>query len=383
VLREQHCESRDPQLDNVMEPGSQDPRKGLFLRPEEWLLPRRRSDDDSQLPEDLARRESTLYRYVLVVLTVLLAPVNVHNLVVDSWVPALAGFSLLLLFIISIHRLSRRRSPLLPPAIAIGLSIAVMLLSIYYGQTYQLYWLYPLLVALPVLLQLRIAVWLGLACGLVATPLIFQQFEFNTAVMISLSMAHTWLISGGMMYAATEHNRRLNLLVSIDPLTGVQNRRHLPAELERQWQGWQREQRPSTLLMLDIDNFKQLNDTYGHASGDAVLCTVAAILRRRLRAGDHCYRYGGEEFLIVLSGTPLPQGILVAEELRRQIELAPPDECGEVTVSAGVCGIAQCATLERWLDLADRALYRAKAAGRNRVVAADESDGAQESPPPR
>jgi len=363
-------------------PDPSEPRKGLFLRPEEWLLPRRRVDDGSQLPEDIARRESALYRYVLVVLTVLLAPVNVHNLIVGNWVPALAGFCLLLFFMVSIFRLSRRRSPLIAPALAIGLSIAVLLLSIYYGQTYQLYWLYPLLVALPVLLQLRIAVWLGLACGLIATPLIFQQFEFNTAIMISLSMAHTWLISGGMMYAATEHTRRLHLLVSVDPLTGVQNRRHLQVELERQWQAWQREQRPSTLLMLDLDNFKQLNDTHGHAAGDAALCSVAGILRKRLRTVDHCYRYGGEEFLIVLSAAGLAQGILVAEELRRHIEMGDQGEGGLVTVSIGVCGIAQCPTLDLWLNLADRALYRAKAAGRNRVVAADESDGARESPAP-
>lgn len=161
--------------------------------------------------------------------------------------------------------------------------------------------------------------------------------------------------------------------VDRDPLTGLFNRRHLAATMDRELARCARDDAPISAIMIDIDHFKQINDTHGHPVGDEVLKAVAAVLAQSLRAGDIACRYGGEEFLLLLPGTALETAKARAEsmvhrvaELRMQVqELAL-----EVQVSAGVAeaplNATDAATL---IQQADAALYRAKAAGRNRVNA--------------
>ena len=161
--------------------------------------------------------------------------------------------------------------------------------------------------------------------------------------------------------------------VDRDPLTGLFNRRHLAATMDRELARCARDDAPISAIMIDIDHFKQINDTHGHPVGDEVLKAVAAVLAQSLRAGDIACRYGGEEFLLLLPGTALETAKARAEsmvhrvaELRLQVqELAL-----EVQVSAGVAeaplNATDAATL---IQQADAALYRAKAAGRNRVNA--------------
>lgn len=160
-------------------------------------------------------------------------------------------------------------------------------------------------------------------------------------------------------------------LVRVDSLTGLHNRRafdeHLPREVARS----QRLGEPFCLLMIDIDHFKRLNDTYGHPAGDAVLRSVARAIAGCTRPSDLVARYGGEEFAVVLSGIDSGQALAVAERIRRQVALA---ESGlhRVTVSVGVAQYRPSAgdDAEQLLGRADQALYAAKHAGRNRVQAA-------------
>ncbi len=160
-------------------------------------------------------------------------------------------------------------------------------------------------------------------------------------------------------------------LVRVDSLTGLHNRRafdeHLPREVARS----QRLGEPFCLLMIDIDHFKRLNDTYGHPAGDAVLRSVARAIAGCTRPSDLVARYGGEEFAVVLSGIDSGQALAVAERIRRQVALA---ETGlhRVTVSVGVAQYQPSAgdDAELLLSRADQALYAAKHGGRNRVQTA-------------
>lgn len=159
-------------------------------------------------------------------------------------------------------------------------------------------------------------------------------------------------------------------LVRVDSLTGLHNRRafdeHLPREVARS----QRLGEPFCLLMIDIDHFKRLNDTYGHPAGDAVLRSVARAIAGCTRPSDLVARYGGEEFAVVLSGIDSGQALAVAERIRRQVALA---ESGQhrVTVSIGVAQYRPSGgdDAEQLLSRADQALYAAKHGGRNRVQA--------------
>lgn len=156
-----------------------------------------------------------------------------------------------------------------------------------------------------------------------------------------------------------------------DPLTGLFNRRHLDEMLAMELSRSKRAGTPLTILMLDIDNFKNINDTYGHQIGDAVLQAVARTLSTNVRAGDIACRYGGEEFTLVFPGMKAIDGHARAEVLRTLIELQTINDKGRtisVTISIGGSVYPQDGTSnEELISLADHALYQAKQNGRNRV----------------
>ncbi|MEE9278015.1 MAG: GGDEF domain-containing protein, partial [Dehalococcoidia bacterium] len=155
-----------------------------------------------------------------------------------------------------------------------------------------------------------------------------------------------------------------------DALTGLDNRRSWYEKLEREWQRSERYGRPPAVIMLDLDNFKEINDDYGHAVGDELLVVVAETLRRNLRASDVIGRLGGDEFAVLLPEASAIAAQVVAEKMRCSVELSAAGAA--VTASAGVAS-GSCEEIidaHALLRSADRALYDAKAAGRNRVVLA-------------
>ncbi|MFK4764247.1 diguanylate cyclase [Desulfobaculum sp. SPO524] len=161
-------------------------------------------------------------------------------------------------------------------------------------------------------------------------------------------------------------------LAHIDDLTGLYNRRAFNLELEREIERSRRAGTPFSLLMVDIDHFKRVNDHFGHQTGDLVLQTIAATLTRTARGMDRAARYGGEEFAIILPGTGPDNVYAVGERFRTAVErtnfsLLVPD-LSIVTISIGAAGFPACGTSPRSIiAAADRALYRAKRSGRNRV----------------
>lgn len=170
-----------------------------------------------------------------------------------------------------------------------------------------------------------------------------------------------------------------------DPLTGLFNRRYITAELDLLIERHDKDAAPWSIILLDIDHFKNVNDTFGHSVGDKVLREVALRLRARLRRDDLIARIGGEELLVVLPTATGEQARLVAERLRRLVATSPviatrdgTDIPVRITLSAGVaegrCPGERTGAAERLLEQADRALYAAKASGRNRVTVSAPAD---------
>lgn len=162
-----------------------------------------------------------------------------------------------------------------------------------------------------------------------------------------------------------------------DPLTGLYNRRYLTTALQREIDACAREGATLALLLIDLDLFKQINDRHGHAAGDDVLCQISALLLQSMRPSDICCRYGGEEFLLVLPGMGLQTAVERAQALRQQVAerrwLADGQPIG-VTLSVGVaCAHNARVAPAALIDMADRALYQAKAEGRNRVCMAGDA----------
>ena len=167
---------------------------------------------------------------------------------------------------------------------------------------------------------------------------------------------------------------RLREQADRDPLTGVYNRRYFDAAMARELANCRRERLPLGLLLIDIDHFKQVNDTHGHQAGDAVLDRLAQLRRDHARAADVICRYGGEEFLLLLPGMPQAAAVARAEACREafsRVRVAFDGAQVSATLSIGVACAAPDGTESpaQLLRHADQALYRAKAAGRNRVIA--------------
>ena len=171
-----------------------------------------------------------------------------------------------------------------------------------------------------------------------------------------------------------EYAERLEQLSLTDALTGLPNRRQFDAIMRHDFESAVRDNQPLAVLMIDLDHFKWINDTYGHQHGDAVLRAVAASLSDWAREADLVARWGGEEFAVLAPSTDGEGARILGERLRGAVEVIRVDEGPGATITVGVAARGDNESADALLGRADRALYRGKADGRNRVVlaAADE-----------
>jgi diguanylate cyclase (GGDEF)-like protein len=205
------------------------------------------------------------------------------------------------------------------------------------------------------------------------------DLDVNLPVMGGGEVSYLTEIFNDMVRRLRESRQELERISVTDGLTGLVNRRRLMEALATEVQRAARTEQPCIVLMIDVDHFKQFNDTYGHPAGDAVLTRVAAILRESIRAVDVAGRYGGEEFLLVLTDTTMAGALEVAERIRSKLATEVFDG-GRITVSVGAAQYPDGGrTAEALIMSADLALYQAKKEGRDRVVQAT-SEAAREQP---
>jgi diguanylate cyclase (GGDEF)-like protein len=253
--------------------------------------------------------------------------------------------------------------------LAIFLAIAIVLAVSIRGQSH-LYWLYPAIIAFYYTLPERSA---GIICLIAITMIALQispilsHIDFFTIVM---SLLLTTIFSYTIFSNYRQTNEKLALLATIDPLTFSGNRRALNIKLSEILADQQRQASDVSLLLLDLDLFKRVNDQHGHAVGDQVLVEVTQVLRSNTRALDALFRYGGEEFVIVPLKVDLAAALIVAEKLRLLVAQHKYVNDLKITISIGVAQYRVGETAEAWIARADAALYKAKDAGRNKVMSA-------------
>ncbi len=171
--------------------------------------------------------------------------------------------------------------------------------------------------------------------------------------------------------ALRDSEKRFQELSITDGLTGLYNSRHFYSQLQNEVDRYERYKRPLTMLLLDIDNFKNYNDSYGHLEGDIVLMRLAEVINRCLRKTDSAYRYGGEEFVIILPETSGDQGQIIAERIREEFKAEVFTSGGaetHVTVSIGVTQYLEDDSLTSFINRTDKCMYTAKWQGRDRVI---------------
>lgn len=256
------------------------------------------------------------------------------------------------------------------PSLALAYFIGVMaVVAVWILGASGRFWFYPVIVANFFLADRRNALaiaLLGLTVMLINGSLDMQTSE---VVSYAITVIVSTLLGYAFAYHTAAQREQLIALASKDSLTNLFNRRTLLDALQTVHREFPADGEPRGLLILDVDHFKQINDNYGHLTGDQVLVTLAQQLEQSVRKGDRLFRYGGEEF-VVLAMPETDAGLgTMAENLRSAIEANIDDGHGHaVTASIGGALLRPDEAVQDWFARADTALYIAKNAGRNRVV---------------
>lgn len=235
-----------------------------------------------------------------------------------------------------------------------------------------LFWLYAVVLSNFMLLRPKEAV---MVTCLALAVLAIHGKAFDSVLQLSMfavSVSVVSLFAFIFAYRAELQRRQLQTLASHDPLTGAANRRSMEEELQVAIEMSRRERLPCGLAMLDLDHFKRINDHHGHAAGDQVLIDVVDLIRASTRKIDRLFRFGGEEFVLLLPGADAAALHTIIENLRMRIGESLQSRGEAITVSIGAAALRPHEQWEAWLARADVALYQAKHAGRNRgMVACD------------
>lgn len=229
------------------------------------------------------------------------------------------------------------------------------------------FWLFASGVANYYIVDRKVAVAINaIACFLIAVYALDDP-ALSVRYAASFIMINIFLFSFARQLE--KKNEQLDHMLTVDPLTLAGNRTALEEALRRVKSQFDRHEVPVSLIMIDLDHFKQINDTHGHSEGDRVLNRIAKLIKNRLRPTDSLYRFGGEEFIVITENTHLNQAAYLAEDIRRRVEQNADEHNKKsdtaLTVSLGLAQLRQTEAADQWLGRADKAMYKAKAMGRN------------------
>jgi diguanylate cyclase (GGDEF)-like protein len=294
-------------------------------------------------------------------------PFTVIRLLNGDWMMAVvdglivAGFAFL-----GFSVLRPRRVRFASVAIAV-LCVVGVLTTVYIRGEAQIFWAYPALLAVFYLVKPGEAVVIATVTIIALVPAVVPVMDAIRLTTVFVTLIATSSFACAFAYLTRGQRDQLLVLARMDPLTSVGNRRALDEKLAEVCAAQTRVNTPSSLIILDIDNFKGFNDEFGHAAGDRILVRLTEIIDLRIRVTDSLYRIGGEEFVVVLEGQDKEKGRRLAEQLRTLVEANELAPAGSVTISLGVAQLGAGEAPAQWLKRADVALYDSKRAGRNQT----------------
>lgn len=194
------------------------------------------------------------------------------------------------------------------------------------------------------------------------------EYIISVAIFAALSLIYPFFIGKRLIEQQEQLTEEIRNLSEIDHLTGMYNRRKITELFDSEYVRYKRYKYPLSIMIIDIDFFKKINDKYGHNQGDITLKEIAAILKKEVRESDHVGRWGGEEFLVICPETDIDGAYTLAEKLRSTINKYPFTNVGHRTASFGITTCSDDCTFESMINRADKALYTAKSDGRNKIV---------------
>jgi diguanylate cyclase (GGDEF)-like protein len=252
---------------------------------------------------------------------------------------------------------------LVPMTIATGISLKV---QGFWGAL----WCYPTVLLFTFALTRRMANVCSVLLLLGISSLVYYYIGLAYTIRFFMTLTLTIILANIVLSIIGDLHRRLMAQATVDPLTGAFNRRHMERCVGEAIERQRRTTAPASVLLIDIDHFKRINDQLGHAKGDSVLTAIVSLIRKRARKLDLLFRIGGEEFMLLLPDTREGDADALAGQLCASIAGSPLLEGQQVTASIGVSELRAAESLDSWMKRADDAMYAAKKAGRNRVVCA-------------
>lgn len=251
-------------------------------------------------------------------------------------------------------------------AFAIFIAISVMTTIIIKGVS-QVLWISPTIISLYYLMPIKLARIVTAILIIILLYVVYPQTDVTEFIIILSTTSLTASLSFVILHSYHEKQKKLSFLATIDPLTSSGNRRALDKKMGEAITNQNREAYTMCLILLDLDDFKEINDIHGHAAGDQILITVCKLVEEHTRILDSLYRYGGDEFIIAPLNMSMQTTKQVAEKIRTVIEQHIFIHSIKITVSIGISEYKVNDTPESWISRADSSLYKAKNEGRNKV----------------
>lgn len=251
------------------------------------------------------------------------------------------------------------------------LAISGMVFHIYIKGTSEIYFLYPLMVSTYFIVKPSYALTLSLLALALLVPVTWVQLDGLAFAKVYLSIFGCVLFTYAFASQRNQQRDQLLQYSTKDSLTGAGNRRAMDKQLIEAIQRFERSDQPMSLIILDLDEFKNINDTAGHAVGDQLLKRVTDIVLARIRVTDKLFRYGGDVFVVVADPADLATAARLAEDLRALVEADRGITGWQLSISLGVAEYVRGEPQESWLKRADEALFASKRQGRNQVVASE------------
>lgn len=277
------------------------------------------------------------------------------------------GAAASLLMVVYIMRTGKVKGPGLCMSLV---SVCGVVVIVNIQGTAEVHFLYPVILWSFFLVTPNLALIIGLFAIVFTAPVMFNQMEGFTLAKFVMSMLGCIVFAYTFSTLRNSQRDELVHLSTKDGLTGAGNRRALDEKILESILSFGRRKANFSLLLLDLDNFKKINDQLGHLMGDQILVSITEIIQSRIRATDTLFRYGGDEFVILANGADLATAMRLAEDIRARVENNDFIHDAKISLSLGVAQYVEGQNSEQWLEIADQALLKAKREGRNRVLAA-------------
>jgi len=322
-----------------------------------------------QIDDIFSSYRERIWRLFGIVLVGLFLPGSVFIYLNGHQLLAIAVFFMLTTVALSGFSYARNKAPRMMMALFVASLTLAVGFSIVERGTLGVFWTFPGVLFISFGASGRAArIYTG-AFFVCVSSLMLYAVDLEIAVRAVLGLLVTILFTNIFLGIIDKLQKKLVEQSTIDPLTGALNRRGLGSMLEEAVERKGRTGTPASLLVIDVDMFKNVNDTFGHAVGDRVLKEMVSLIQARARRLDKLFRFGGEEFMLFLPDTRASGAAGLAEDLRLLVSQANFIEGHVTTISIGISELERNETIDEWIKRGDDALFLAKKKGRNRAVA--------------